>query len=163
MENEVKVREGTLKDFDECIRITFDAVKENALVEPDYKKLLEHIYAALTRDMGIGGVIGEEGGPLEAVMLLRIGTVWYSSEHVLEEKVLYVKPEFRSEPIGRARKLVEWAKDVSIKLELPLAIGVLSNERTKSKIHLYERFLGPQAGAYFLYNGKTGLGEGVES
>jgi len=156
MNDDVVVREGTLADFDAGVRLVMAAVAENALVPPDYPRLLEHVYAALTRDHGIAGVIGEPGGELEGAILLRVGQVWYSSEPVLEEKAIFVAPNFRSAKGGRARKLAEWGKMASDRLGLPLAIGVLSNARTEGKVKLYERMFGPPAGVYFLYGGKTG-------
>lgn len=156
MNNEIQVREGTLKDFDECCRLALAAVAENALVKPDPQKLLEHIYAALTKNHGIMGVIGQPGGRLEGGVLLRMGCLWYSSEMVLEEKVLYVAEEFRSAKGGRARKLAEWCISVSDSLGIPLEVGMLSNERTEGKIRLYERIFGKAAGVYFVHGGQTG-------
>jgi len=157
MTNQINVREGTLEDFDECVRLAMAAVSENALVPPDNEKLLEHIYASLTKQHGIMGVIGEPGERLEGGVMLRMGSLWYSSELVLEEKVLYVAPEFRSAKGGRARKLIEWSKNASDALGIPLEIGMLSNERTEGKVRLYEREFGKHAGVYFIHNGKTGM------
>lgn len=161
MTDEIFVREGVVDDFPELMRLAIDATRENAFVEPNEMMLAEHMYAALSRNMGIAGVIG--GGPgekLEGAIVLRIGPVWYSPEPILEEKAIYVAPEFRAAKGGRARKLAEWAKGVSENLGIPLAIGVLSNTRTEAKIRLYERVFGAPAGVYFLYNAKTGLDKG---
>jgi GNAT superfamily N-acetyltransferase len=159
--NEIFVREGVVEDFNELMRMSIAATRENAFVEPDEMMLAQHMYAALSKQMGIAGVIGgAPGEPLEAAIVLRVGPMWYSPELILEEKAIYVCPEFRSAKGGRARKLSEWAKGLSEKLGIPLAIGVLSNTRTEAKIRLYQRVFGPPAGVYFLYNAKTGLTEG---
>ena len=158
---EIFVREGVAEDFNEIMRLAIDATRENAFVQPDIPMLAQHMYAALTQQDGIAGVIG--GGPgekLEGMIILRIGTMWYSQEPILDEKAIYVAPEFRSAKGGRARKLAEWAKGISEIRGMPLAIGVLSNSRTEAKIRLYERVFGAPAGVYFLYNAKTGLTEG---
>lgn len=161
MSDEIFVREGVVEDFPELMRLAVDATRENAFVEPDTMMLAEHMYAALTKQMGVAGVIGGgPGEPLEGAIVLRIGPLWYSPELILEEKAIYVAPEFRSAKGGRARKLAEWAKGVSEKLGIPLAIGVLSNSRTEAKIRLYERVFGAPAGVYFLYNAKTGMEKG---
>lgn len=161
MSDEVFVREGVVEDFPELMRLAIDATKENAFVDPDEMMLAQHMYAALSKHMGVAGVIGGgPGEPLEGAIVLRIGQLWYSPELILEEKAIYVAPEFRSAKGGRARKLAEWAKGVSEKLGIPLAIGVLSNSRTEAKIRLYERVFGAPAGVYFLYNAKTGLEKG---
>jgi len=161
MSDEIFVREGVVDDFPELMRLAMDATAENAFVEPDEMMLANHMYAALIKNMGVAGVIG--GGPgekLEGAIVLRIGPVWYSPEPILEEKAIYVAPEFRAAKGGRARKLAEWAKGISENLGIPLAIGVLSNSRTEAKIRLYERVFGAPAGVYFLYNAKTGLNKG---
>jgi hypothetical protein len=143
------------------MRLSIDATQENAFVEPDIELLQNHVYAALDKKMGLVGVIGgAPGEPLEGMIILRIGNPWYSQEKILDEKVIYVAPEFRSAKGGRAGKLAEWSKTISEKLGIPLAIGVLSNTRTEAKIRLYERVFGAPAGVFFLYNAKTGLTEG---
>ena len=158
---EIFVRTGVADDFNEVMRLSLDATVENAFVSPDPMLIAEHMYAGLTNIKGAVGVIGGgPGEPLEAFVVLRIGPVWYSHEPVLEEKVIYVAPEFRSAKGGRARKLAEWAKSISENLGIPLAIGVLSNTRTEAKVRLYERVFGAPAGVYFLYNAKTGLTKG---
>jgi hypothetical protein len=158
---EIFVREGVAEDFNELMRLAVDATRENAFVEPDVEMLAQHMYASLTKQMGVAGVIGgAPGEKLEGMIILRVGNMWYSHEPILDEKAIYVAPEFRSAKGGRARKLAEWAKDVSKNLGIPLAIGVLSNSRTEAKIRLYERVFGAPAGVYFLYNAKTGLNEG---
>jgi hypothetical protein len=101
-------------------------------------------------------MIGKAGGKPEGAILLRIGTMWYSDNQVLEEKAIFIHPEYRSAKGGRARKLCEFSKQVSDSLGIPLIIGVLSDNRTEAKVRLYERQFGKPSGAYFLYNAKTG-------
>ena len=161
--DEITVRLGVAADFEEMMRLAVAATEENAFVVPDLAMLANQVWASLTMQRGAVGVIGSKvGGPLEGAILLNIGPVWYSAEPVLEEKAIYVDPEFRAAKGGRARKLAEFAKVMAENLELPLAIGVWSNERTKAKIRLYERTFGPPAGVYFLYNAKTGIPPEIE-
>jgi len=155
---EVEVRTGVVADFDEVMRLAIDATEENAFIRPDMAKLAMPIYGVLTKQIpGIIGVIGEVGGKLEGAILLNIGEMWYSKEQIIEEKAIFVDPEYRAAKGGRARKLAEFAKRVSDELELPLSIGVLSNSRTAAKMRLYERVFGEPAGVYFLYGAKTGM------
>lgn len=156
--NEITVRLGVAEDFEEMMRLSIAATEENAFVAPNIEMLANQVWASLTRQNGAVGVVGgEPGEKLEGAILLNIGPVWYSSEPVLEEKAIFVDPEYRAAKGGRARKLAEFAKVIAEELELPLAIGVLSNNRTEAKIRLYERVFGPAAGVYFLYNAKTGM------
>jgi hypothetical protein len=159
---DVTVRVGTPEDFNQAMDIARAATTENGIVEPDLRKMADVIWGALTRKTGILGVIGKPGRRLEGVVLLTIGELWYSREIMLEEKVIFVVPEFRNAKGGRARKLAEFAKTTAEELGVPMAIGVLSNSRTEAKIRLYERVFGKPAGVYFLYGGKTGLDDVAE-
>jgi hypothetical protein len=75
---------------------------------------------------------------------------------VLEERAIFIPPEYRGVKGGRARRLCEFAKQAAKAMEMPLLIGVLSNHRTEAKVRLYERQFGKPTGAFFLYNGSTG-------
>ena len=108
------------------------------------------------RDHGLIGVIGPKNGKPEGAILLRIGSMWYSDDQVIEEKAIFIHPEYRSAKGGRARRLCEFSKQVSDQLDIPLIIGVLSNDRTEAKVRLYERQFGKASGAFFLYNARTG-------
>ena len=161
--DEITVRVGTAADFNEMMRLSIAATEENAFIAPDIPLLANQVWKSLTQQGGLVGVIGDTvGGKLEGAILLNIGPVWYSVEPVLEEKAIFVDPEFRAAKGGRARKLAEFAKTMAEELELPLAIGVLSNSRTEAKIRLYERTFGKPAGVYFLYNAKTGIVPEIE-
>lgn len=159
MTNEVKVRVATPDDVEGCLRLFIMANEENGIAHLDRDKLFHIVWPSLHQDGGLIGVIGEPGAHPEGVVLLRIESLWYSDSPVISEKLVYVHPDFRSAKGGRAAKLCEFSKRVSDELQMPLVVGIVSNERTKGKIKMYERLLGPQAGAYFLYNGKTGLSE----
>ena len=157
--DDLSVRIGTTDDFDELMSLAMAATQENAFVDPDLEKVALTIWGALTRQNGICGVIGAPGGKLEGGVLLSMGELWYSKEMILEEKGIFVHPDYRSAKGGRARKLAEFAKLTSDTLGIPLAIGVLSTSRTEAKIRLYERVFGTPAGVYFLHGAKTGLTE----
>jgi GNAT superfamily N-acetyltransferase len=118
--------------------------------------MLGMIKPALYLWQGLVGIIGEPGKKIEGAVLLRTSQMWYSDEWMIEEKAIFVDPEFRSAKGGRARKLCEFSKKVADDLGIPLIIGVLSNHRTEAKVRLYERQFGPPAGAFFLYNVQTG-------
>lgn len=157
MTNEIAVRVGTPEDLDGMMQLAMRATDENAFVMPDTEKLLEAMWPALNRQGSIVGIIGHPGEVFEGAILLSVGEIWYSRNPVLEEKAIFVAPEFRNAKGGRARKLCEFAKETANELGIPLSIGVLSNSRTEAKIRLYQRMFGEPAGVYFLYGAKTGL------
>ena len=154
---EITVRVGTPDDLPGCMDLLIQANEENGIDEMDANKLLNIVWPSLHQDGGLVGVIGEPGMPPEGVVLLRIEQLWYSNAPVIAEKLVFVHPEYRSAKGGRAKKLCEFGKKVSDEMGLPLIIGVVSTDRTKGKIRLYERVFGEPAGAFFLHNAKTGL------
>ncbi len=154
----IHVRVGTPKDIDAAMHVALMACEENGFVAPSPTKLLQELWAALNLHHGICGVIGEPGGPIEAIVLLRVGTMWYADDNneVLEERAIFVHPDFRSAKGGRAARLCNFSKEAADSLGIPLTIGVLSSSRTVAKIKMYSRLLGPPTGAYWIYGAKTG-------
>jgi hypothetical protein len=150
------VRIGTPDDVHPMMDLAMQACDENGFVDPNPQKLLAEIWPALNLENGIVGIIQDEGGSLEGAILLRVGTMWYSNAQVVEERAIFVHPNFRSAKGGRAKRLCEFSKKVADTLSLPLMIGVLSNHRTAGKIRMYQRIFGEPSGAFFLYGAKTG-------
>ena len=104
------VRIGTPEDIDELMKLALSACDENGFVEPNTKKLLNELWHGLVLADGIVGIIGEPGKKLEGAVLLRISEMWYSDNRILEEKAIFIDPDYRSAKGGRARRLVEFAK-----------------------------------------------------
>ena len=162
-ENEsVVVRIATIDDMDEIMKLAMSACEENGFLTPNAAKLASEIWPALNQDQGICAVIGKPGEGIEGLVLLRIGSMWYSDSLVVEEKAIFIYPEYRSAKGGRAKKLCEFSKKVADTLGIPLIIGVLSNNRTEAKIRMYERQFGKPSGAFFLYGAQTGGWRGTE-
>lgn len=159
---ELNIRIGTPDDLDGCMELALMACRENGFVNPNPRKMLEDFWQALNMEHGLVGLIGKEGEKIEGGILLRIGTMWYSDEPVLEEKAIFIHPDFRSVKGGRARRLCEFSKQAAKSLGVPLIIGVLSNHRTEAKVRLYERQFGRPTGAFFLYNASTGIQNAAE-
>lgn len=152
---EVHVRTATPLDEEGIMELARLVNNENGVFKMNEEKVRAMVRPALYLQGGIMGVIGPSNR-IEGLVLLRISQYWYSDAAFLEEMCVYVHPDFRAAKGGRARKLVEFAKKASEKLELPLMIGILSNSRTDAKTRLYERQFGSPAGAFFLYGIKTG-------
>lgn len=156
MEKELSVRVGTPDDVDGMMELALAACEENGLTNPNPLKLLGEIWAGLSRQHGIVGIIGRPGEQFEAAILLRTEPLWYSDDLTIVERAIFVHPDYRSAKGGRARKLCEFAKQTAEVLQIPLVIGILSSQRVEGKIRLYERQFGPQSGAYWIYGKKTG-------
>ena len=124
-------------------------------------KVRNMIRPLLYKHLGIIGVVGKKDN-LEAMILLRVATNWYSDTPFLEEMSVFVKPEFRNATVSRVHTMIEFAKKAADGLDLPLMIGVLSNQRTNAKVELYEKHFGVPAGAFFIYGAKTGQPDEAE-
>ena len=150
------VRYAMPEDVHKMMDIGMMAARENGVGETDTMKLLQVVWRGVTHDRAIAGVIEGPTGQLEGVTLLLVEEQGHSRDPILVEQTVYVHPDFRSARGARAAKLVEFNKAVAVRMDLPLLIGILSNERTKAKIRLYERLFGEPSGEYWLFNSKTG-------
>lgn len=156
----IPIRIGTVEDLDDMMDIAMNASDENGFVQPSQSKMLREIYSALSLDNGMMGIIGVKGERAEGAVLLRIGQMWYSDDPVVEEKAIFIRPEFRGGtgavgPSGRARRLCRFSRHISDSMGLPLIIGVLSNNRTAGKVRMYQREFGEPSGAFFLHGAST--------
>jgi hypothetical protein len=145
----------------EVMDLAIEAAKENALLTANQMLLVQAIWPALNQSHGLVGCIGKEGGEIEGMVVLNIGTLFYSDEMCVEERVVFVKPEHRAAKGGRARKLLEFSQSVAEQLGLPLLIGVLSSDQTKQKVELYRRVFGEPSGSFWVVGRKTGGNEVV--
>jgi hypothetical protein len=158
MFDDLNIRAGVPSDIHQLMDLAMNASKELAFVNYDPEKILAEIWAALHQESGIVGVIGPVDGQIEGAVLLRVGAMWYSSEKVLEEKGIFIHPDFRSSRAHRGRRLCEFSKRVADQLGMPLIIGILSNDRLEAKARLYERQFGKPSGTFFLYGATPGTG-----
>jgi hypothetical protein len=149
------IRIAGTDEMTNVMNLAIAGAEENAFLDASALLIAQTVYPALAQDHGLCGVIGPKGD-VQAFIVLRIGTLYYSDQPCVEEKILYVHPDFRSAKGGRAAKLCQFSKKVADDLDLPLLIGVCSSHRTAGKVKMYERIFGPPAGAYFLYRTKTG-------
>jgi hypothetical protein len=151
MTEEIKVRVATPEDVHQLMEMGIAANDEVGITKANPEKLLMDIWPALHRQGGIVGVIGKPGELIEGGIFLKIGPLWYGDEDFIEERVVYVRPEFRLSKGGRGRKLLEFAKKVSDEMEIPLAMGISTSLEFEGKNRLYERVFGKQAGAFYFY------------
>ena len=151
------IRIGNLDDLPDMMDIAMNASDENGVVRASKVKMLQELYSALSRHCGLMGIIGVPGEKAEGAVLLRVGHMWYSEDPVVEEKAIFIRPEFRAAKGGRARRLCKFSRYIADQFGMPLIIGVLSNHRTEGKVRMYQREFGPPSGAFFLYGAATGV------
>lgn len=154
---------ATLDDLDDMMELSLMGAAENGISNANPRKILEEVYPALTRQGGLMGKIGPRGGKPQGGVLLRVVVPWYTDQEVLEERAIFIHPDYRSAKGGRAARLCEFSVKASDALGLPLMIGILSNHRTAAKVKLYTRFFGEPQGAYWFRNPRTGGAVGVTS
>ena len=155
-EETLEIRLASTDDLDEIMKLAFMACQDNSFLDYSAERLLQEIWPALNLDKGLFAVIGPPKGAIQGFVLLRIGTLFHSTKECLEEKCLWVHPDFRAARGGRARKLLEFTKKTADTLSLPLIIGILTTKRAEGKVKLYQRLFGDPAGAFFLYGAECG-------
>lgn len=144
----VHVRVGQPADFDAMMTFLRDAHAENGMAPIAEDRVAPVLQCALAQWRGIVGIVDAPDNRVAASVGLLIGKWWYSHEEHLEDIFTFVREDFRH--MKMATPLLDFAKRAARNLEMPLLMGVLSNERTQAKVRLFERKL-PIAGALFLY------------
>lgn len=146
------VRAAVPEDFNSIMNLCQLLYAENGAVDVDWPLVEAMIMDGVNGRQSCLGVVGKD--ELEGMIYLRISRMWYSQNIMLEEMFNFVSQPFRRS--RNAQALIGFAKAAADRLEVPLLIGVISNEHTQQKIRLYSRYLGAPAGAFFLYGAHTG-------
>lgn len=141
------VRLATPEDEEQLMVLCHLLHDENGIFEMDDDMVLETLRLGTNQKGGIIGVIGTHE-KLEGMVYMQVSNFWYSRQPYLVELFNFVHPEHRKS--GHAKALIEFAKNCADS-KTRLVIGIISNERTKAKVRLYERSLGQPAGAFFVY------------
>lgn len=147
------VRKAFPDDEPQLRDIIWQGYIEQDMFKPSRDRINEMLQKALypNTENPAGAVIGAIGpvGDVQGIIYLSIGRFEYTDDWALFETFNYVRPEFRR--TTNARDMIDFGKRSAEELGVPLAIGVVSNERTKAKMELYRRRLGEPAGGYFIY------------
>lgn len=152
----MSVRFATVSDADgvmKCLRVMHE---ENGLFALAEDRVLELIRLAvddrapLTK-RPIIGVIGPPGD-IEATICLMLTRLYYTDEFHLSDMWNFIRPDCRKKMYINA--LLQFAKECSDKVGVPLMSGVVSNKRTEAKIRIYQKHFGPCSGAFFVYQPK---------
>lgn len=151
MIDNIHVRVGTPEDLDQIMALVQMMHDEIGITQLNLSRVLPEVYGALNLDRGIMGVIGDPGGQIEGAILLRMGTLYYSDEEVLEDKGLFVLPDYRASRGGRGGLLIDFAKKAARELGIPLLMGIQNDVDAEGKMRLYKRKFGEPIGATFLY------------
>jgi len=140
------------------IRLAHDENDIYSLSEPKFAYHLEHVlYPERYRNntsvpRGVVGVIGPHEA-LEAMIILLIGSVWYSDDVTMESAISFVDPAHRRSE--HARALLGYAKHIvdgirRAHTDFRMTVGILSTSRTAAKMRLFSQQLSP-VGVYFCY------------
>ena len=143
------VRKAKPEDRTAVMDICVEDHSENGQFSLSKSKLERKVSEILD---GHGGIIGliQRGKNIEAIIMMQIAQFWYTEDWCLEETLNYVRPDFRRST--NAKDMITFGKRCSDEINIPLVIGVVSNERTAAKMALYERQLGKPVGGYFIYS-----------
>ncbi len=152
-----KVRIAQLSDEPEIMLLLSQMHAEGGIMPLDQMEASAMFHRAFNRQGGILGVVGEPGD-IKAMIYLLISKFWYTRQFHLEELFNFVRPDKRFKPNLKepqhnyARQMMQFAKNCSDEIGLPLTIGVLTNIRMEGKVRMYQREFGVPVGAWFGHN-----------
>jgi hypothetical protein len=141
------VRKARPTDRDTVLDICRQNHAENGQFGLSMRKVEGMVDKAFANEGCIIGAVGNDR--IEGIIMLLIAQFWYTDDWCLEETMNYVLPDYRRST--HAKDMIAFAKRCSDEIQIPLVIGVVSNERTKAKIELYRRQLGEPVGGYFMH------------
>lgn len=148
--NAPAIRAAVPDDWTDLITLCMQLHEENGQDDVDWDIVEADILRGINKDHAMIGVIGPVG-KIEGACLLTLAKHWYGKTPFLEERFLFVRPEFRR--TGNAQALLQFARNSAKKLKVKLLIGVISNDRTEAKLRLYSRKLGKPIGGFFWIEG----------
>lgn len=163
------VRPAVPADENEVWRLCRLHHEENGLFPLSEKKVGFYIDRSLhpekieAEDFGPRGIIGVIGktGILEAIVMLILGSPWYSESISMDDCMNFVDPVHRRS--DHAKALIGYSKHLVDQVrighpEFRIMMGIVSTERTAPKIRLFSRQL-ELVGAFFTWppldDGKT--------
>jgi hypothetical protein len=156
--DDVTVRVATPDDFEGVMALCMQVAKENGIFQPDVPKVAGDIWPTLHQSDGLIGVIGPVGGELEGMVILKLGSLWYSSDRIVEERFVFVPSKFRRASGGRARRLCQFTKRVADELNMPLIIGVFQTVEQMVKCDFMKVNLDHRLAGSFYTKQKPGPG-----
>ena len=143
-----RVRKAVPDDAPELMDICRELHAENGLFSMNEQRVSMMLQKAFRNEGALIGALGPTGA-IEGAIFMLISQYWYTDDWCLEELFNYVRPQYRRS--SNAKELIGFGKRCSDELGIPLVIGVISNERTKAKVGLYQRQLADPVGAYFVH------------
>jgi len=156
------IRIGTKEDTHQVMKLALMIHDEIGVTELSPEKVLQEVYPALCLDRGLVGVVENDDGEIVGAVLIKMVNLFYSDETILEERGMFLRPDYRTAKNGVAKglasRLCEFCKKVSDDLGMPLRVSVENDVRTQGKIRLFERQFGKPTGALFLYKPNSGVG-----
>jgi GNAT superfamily N-acetyltransferase len=157
------VRIATKDDAHQVMKLALMIHEEIGVSSLSPEKVLHEVYPALCHDHGVVGVVENDEKEIIGAVLIRVVKLFYSDEPILEERGLFIHPDYRAAKGGMARKLCEFCKKVADNLGMPLRISVENDVRTKGKVRLFERQFGEPIGALFMYKPNGAVSDGGEN
>lgn len=162
------VRSATPADEPELWRLLRLHHAENALFPLSERKVGFYVDRALhpekidADDSGPRGIVGTIGqtGALEGMVMLILGSPWYTESIAMDDCVNFVDPAHRQS--AHAKALIAYSKHIvdQVRVGHPdfrMMMGIVSNNRTAAKIRLFSRELDEPVGAFFMYPPARGL------
>lgn len=153
MSEEIKPRLAGPADAEDLFQMCRNLWEENGIFpmsKPKVRRIIEiAVNPASRKETEPVTIITAIGKPIEASLALCITQNWYTDAWHIEELWNFVRPDKRKSAYAKA--LLEYAKTIQAKMDLPLLIGILSSDRTHAKVRLYSRRYGAPSGAYFVW------------
>lgn len=116
---------------------------------PDFDKITESITRSVLKNQVLVRRNKENESKIDCVMVLEIGSSWWSKEPILRQKFFFVVPEFRDGNLFL--DLLDAAEEYAIMLDMPLLQEVVGSS-FQAKGRILERRNYRQIGVSYITN-----------
>lgn len=144
IENPVRI--ATLADAPKILDLCWLAHREMPDRTLSVPKVEAMVHATLT-DQGVIGVVDVDGD-IRAMIGLVMSSAWCSEDLELHDWLAFVRPDCRH--LRYFTQLLLFAKGQANRLNMPLWLGFIGDERVEAKARAYRRQV-PKFGEFFRY------------
>lgn len=142
------VRLATLADEEQILKLCCLAHAEMPERSLSLPKVQSMVRQSLTTDQGLIGIVKVDND-VRAMIGLIVSSPWCSEDLEIYDWLAFVRPDCRH--LRYFTQLLLWAKGQAHRMQLPIVLGFIGDERVEAKARAYRRHM-PKFGEFFRYH-----------
>lgn len=142
------------EDFTQIVAFCYKAFEENQLegskCSIDFDKIVLEVTDNLTNHVVLVKRNTEDPRSIDGLIMLKVGSVWWSNDLILNNILFYTKPEVRSFKL--AKDLLKAAQKYAIMNRLPFVFDIFDQKDATKKKNLLKYLGFKDYGSSYIFN-----------